>query len=450
MSTLALLGGEPALSDTMRQVSAPVVNADGQRLVNELLDREEITQSPIVADFEAAWADYTGAAYSLAVNSGTSALIAGLYGVGIRPGDEVLVPSYTYWATATVPFAHDAKPVFYDVEPDSWLIDVADAERRITSRTRAIIIVHVWGAVCDMDAVMAMARRHKLAVIEDCSHAHGARWREAHVGLLGDVGCFSLQGSKVLPGGEAGILITKTRDVYERALALGFYERLPHLPEDSSYRRFWLTGMGIKLRPHPLAIALAQSRLVTLDELSERRNRQGATLEALLAGLDWLQPQRPHPDGQRVYSYHYMRYRPEVLGGLKLDTLLRAVSAEGLVSGFCGYGRLHRAPLFLEGGPYRDGSEPTEAVSLPVTEALGASTFFAAPRFEIDCMETVERYAMVYHRIAEHVDALLAWEREHGTEPRQDVRRRVSSWSKISDQRLPENLGMQAEYLQNR
>lgn len=184
------------------------------------------------AQFEDAFAKKTGARYALAVNSGTSALICGLIGVGVQPGDEVLVPSYTYIATAAAALAVGAFPVIVEVDR-SLTMDPADLERKITPRSRAVIPVHMRGAVCDMRRVLAIARRHGLKVIEDCAQANGATWRGRHVGTLGDAGAFSLQQSKVITAGEGGVLIANRRSVFERA---AFYH-------DSAYM-FWMEREG--------------------------------------------------------------------------------------------------------------------------------------------------------------------------------------------------------------
>ncbi|MDI9469773.1 MAG: DegT/DnrJ/EryC1/StrS family aminotransferase [Bacillota bacterium] len=423
MKRLAVLGGEPILSAGSPSVSVPVVNETGRRLVNEVLDSGQISLNPVVGRFEKAFGDYVGSPHVIACNSGTSSLLAALYAVGVEPGDEVLVPSYTFWASATLPFLLGAVPVFYDVDPVTWLADAGDIRGRITPRTRALIVVHTWGSVCDMEAILAVAKPRGVRVIEDAAHAHGARWRGQHVGLAGDVGCFSLQGTKTLPGGEGGVLVTKERELYERALALGFYDRLQELPVDSPYRQYWLTGLGNKFRPHPLAMALALGRLETLDELNHLRDSQGLELEQKVADLGYLVPQRGVPGTRRVYSYHYMRYDSEQLGGLKLDSLLAILSAEGLTAGYCGYGRLHQARLFLQGGSFRTSSDPVPPVSLPVSERLGRETFFAAPRFERPCPEVVDAYVSVYRAVREQLDELLVWEEKYRqSSVRQDVR----------------------------
>ncbi len=192
------------------------------------LDRKE----SYAARFEDLMAKKTGARFALAMNSGTSALMAGLVGLGVSPGDEVLVPAYTYIATAAAVLALGAFPVIVDVDR-SLMMDPQDLAKKITPRSCVVIPVHMRGSVCDMERILAVARRHKLRVLEDCAQANGATYRGRHVGTLGDAGAFSLQQSKVISAGEGGILITSDRRVFERA---AFYH-------DSAYM-FWMEKQG--------------------------------------------------------------------------------------------------------------------------------------------------------------------------------------------------------------
>lgn len=414
MEQLALLGGKKAVTlDYEAVANRPLVSQKGMDAVNDLMRKGKISQSPTVREFEKRFAAYVGAKHALAVNNGTASLGTALFAVGATLGDEVIVPSYTFWATVAPIVAEHATPVFCDVDPDTYCVDPADIERKITSRTKAIMLVHVWGNPCDMDAVMAIARKHRLAVIEDASHAHGATYKGKKVGTIGDIGCFSLQASKLLPAGEGGILVTDNREYYERAVALGQYDRIADLPEDSPYRRYVLTGMGHKYRPHPLAIAIADAHLDDLDERNAIRNRNAQALEAAIADLGFLVPQKQYDGAQREYAYHYMRFDNQKFAGISTFTLLKALAAEGVICGYCGYGRLHNAPLFAQGGAYGDCGPHKEAVSLPVTEHLADATLMIAPRFENDCPELIAQYAAAFHKVAENRDALAQYEKAH-------------------------------------
>ena len=412
MSALALTGGNSTITlDYIQEATLPVCNERGKRLVNELMEKGEISQSPLVTQFSQRFAAYVGTTYSLCTNNGTSALESALFAVGVAPQDEVIVPSYTFWASVTPIIAQHGIPVFCEVEADTFCIDPKDIENRITKRTRAIMVVHVWGNPCDMDAVMAIAKRHNLAVIEDCSHAHGACYKGKMVGSIGDVGCYSFQGSKTLPAGEGGILVTNNREYYERAAALGHYELIPSFPIDSAYRKYELTGMGAKFRIHPFATALADSQLDELEERNALRREHATQFEQALSSLPCVAPQKEYDGAQRVFSYHYFRYIPQTTNPTETYVFLKALHAEGVACGYCGYGRLHTAPLFIEGGPYGDCiASPS---SLPVTEMVAQTTFLAAPRFETTCDQLIDQYIQAYQKVAEHIDEVLAYAETH-------------------------------------
>ena len=427
MEKLALLGGPKAVTlDYEKLGNRPIVPEKAYKKVEELMRKGEISSSPLVTSFEKRFADYTGAAYGLALSNGTSAIMAGLYALGVGPGDEVLVPSYTFWASAGPIVACNAIPVFCDIDPRTHCIAPEEIEARITSRTKAVVVVHVWGNPADMDAIMAIAGRHGIQVLEDCSHAHGAMYKGKRVGSIGHVGCFSFQGSKTLPAGEGGILVTNSRSIYEKAASLGSYERLCTFGEDSQVRRYALTGMGYKFRIHPLAVAIADAGLDELEERNQIRNDNGRYFEAGIADLDCFVPQQVLKGCEREYAYHYMFFDNQKLCGISTNTLLTALSQEGVVCGTCGYGRLHQAPLYTEGGPWGKlgcpfdcphgpGSYlPTE--ELPVSEFFAEYTFMAAPRFENPCKELIEQYIAAYHKIAASGEALRQYEKDHGQE----------------------------------
>lgn len=411
MSNLALLGGNKAISLDYEKVgNLPIVSEESKKAVMNLLDKDEISLSPIVNEFEHKFEKFVGATYSIAMNNGTACLHSALFAVGVKPGDEVIVPSYTFWASVIPITSTGATPVFCDVDRETFNIDPVDIEKRITDKTTAIMVVHVWGCPCDMDAIMAIAKKHNLKVVEDCSHAHGATYKGRCVGVIGDVGCFSMQGSKMLTAGEGGILVTNSREYYERAAAYGHYERLYGFPKECEYRKYEATGMGYKYRVHPLGIAIANTELDRLAERNKIRNNNGRLLEAKIADIECLTKQKLYKDSERLYSYHYMFYNPDKLSGVSPYTLLKAFGAEGMLSGECGYGSLHNEAIFNEGGPFGICQKHDNKITLPVTEELAKKTIMIAPRFETDCPALIEQYSEAIHKVINNVDELLAYE----------------------------------------
>ena len=225
LSKLALLGGKPIR--TRPFPAYPVIGEEEKRAVMEVLDSGQLSTFSAsrqgflggrkIQAFEAAFAEYHGIRHAIAVNSATSGLHAAVAACEVGPGDEVIVPPYTFTATATAVLHHNAIPVFVDVDPVTFCMDPAQLEKAITPRTKAVIPVHLLGHPADMDAILAIARRHHLKVIEDCAQAPGARYKGRLVGTMGDCGVFSFQETKNMVTGEGGMVITNDPDLAERA-----------------------------------------------------------------------------------------------------------------------------------------------------------------------------------------------------------------------------------------
>ncbi len=380
---LALLGGPRSVTLPVDD-TWPVIGQAEIDAVVALMRRGQISigdGSGPIGELEAAFARTTGAAYALMHNSGTSALHAAFYGVGVGPGDEVLVPSYTWHATAGAVVAANGVPIFCESDPRTLNLDADDAAGRITPRTKAIAVVHMWGNVADMEGVLALARARGLAVVEDCSHAHGATWRGRHVGTIGDAGAFSLQGSKVLVAGEGGMLITNRTEVYDRALVLGSHGRIQYHAHDVAIREL-TTGLGFKYRPHPLGAAIALAQFERLDAYNAGRR---GNYEYLMAGLRDLPALRvtETPEGGVRGGYYgtRLRYDSRKLVGISRGTLLKALRAEGVPCDIERYPLLHLTPYYRHRQRAYDGypapvasaaypTDPYAPGDLPATEAF--------------------------------------------------------------------------------
>lgn len=280
------------------------------------------------------WArGYFGRSYALAVSSGTAALASAYFGLGIGPGDEVLVPSYTFHATATPLLALGARPVLYDCEPASTRPDLDDLSARITPATSAICVVHMFGLPADMGAVRRLASSHGLAVVEDAAQAHGARIDGQLVGTLSDVGCFSIGGQKMVTGGFGGLLLTDNREIYDRALVYGHaHERaLEELDPSNTWYGPADTGYGGNLRIHPIAAELALSHCRTLNE---RIAVRGSVLDGLTRRLQefpFLDPPFTPANCSRGGWYGYkVSYNPHKLAELPISQLVDLMRVQGL------------------------------------------------------------------------------------------------------------------------
>lgn len=220
-------------------------------------------ESGIIKELEQNFAQLHGVRYALAVSSGTMALYSAFFAIGLKVGDEVICTAYSYHATAA-PLLHlGVKIVFCDVERDTGNISVTKLKELITPRTKAIVTNDQWGHPCDKDSICEICKKYGLRYIEDCSHAHFAKYKEKYTGTFGDVSCFSLQGRKLISGGEGGILLTDQQDIYERAVLLGHNLKRPaQSVKNMNYKPLERTGYGLKLRMHPLAALIINHQLI--------------------------------------------------------------------------------------------------------------------------------------------------------------------------------------------
>jgi perosamine synthetase len=329
---LAVHGGPRAVTKDHRERWRTVRRRDVARIARYAL-RDVTTLSTgdgPIGEFEARFAALTGSAHALAMNSGTATLHSAYFAAGARPGTEVIVPAYTFFASAAPILQCGATPVFCDVDPETLTADPDDVERRITPRTRAICVVHMWGNPAPMDRFAAIARRHGVALVEDCSHAHGATFQGRPVGAWGDIGCFSLQGAKAVSGGEAGIAVTDDPVLFDRMLLLGHYGRLKKGQAAKTFRSDHLS-LGVKYRPHLYAILLAQGSLERLDELNRRRRR---IYEILLEELDGCAAVRPVPTTPGAvrggFLEYILHYDPAQAAGVGREAFIAAAAAEGV------------------------------------------------------------------------------------------------------------------------
>ena len=243
-----------------------------------------------VAAFEREFATHMGVRHALCVNAGSSALICGLIGAGVGPGDEVIVPAYTWNATPNSVLACGALPVLAEVD-ESLTLDAADAERKLTSRTKAIVPVHMRGAPADMGALTALAERHGLVLVEDACQAAGASFAGRRLGAFGDAGAFSLQFNKIITTGEGGVMITDREDLYE--LAIDVHDCAGSVRRDAGLPRF----PGWNFRASELIGAVARVQLTRLDGLLERMRANHAQLSGEVDALPGLTLRSPNDEG---------------------------------------------------------------------------------------------------------------------------------------------------------
>lgn len=421
-SRLAIFGGARAVqSDPGDIFTWPIITQEDEEAVLEVLRRGAMSNTDVTEQFEREFAAWQGARYALGHNNGTAALHGAMYGCKVGVGDEIICPSITFWASAAPCFSLGASVVFAEVEPHTMCIAPADIEHRITDRTRAIVVVHYLGHPADMDPIMEIARRRGVKVIEDVSHAQGALYKGRKVGTFGDVAAMSMMSGKSLAVGEAGVLVTDDREIYERAIALGHYERFGENIQTAELQPFvGLPLGGYKYRMHQLSSAVARVQLKHYDARCEEIQRAMNYFWDLLEGVPGLQAHRPPRDSGSTmggwYAAHGL-YRAQELEGLSLTRFAQAVRAEG---GVCSAGcnhPLHLHPLFNTCDVYGHG-KPTRIAnstrdlrqppgSLPVSEALNLR-MYGIPWFKHYRPRIIEEHAAAYRKAAENYRALLA------------------------------------------
>lgn len=419
---LAALGGSPAVPPNSHR-QWPEITASDRAALERVLDRAELwgPNAPETEALQREWADYVGVRFCLLVGSGTAALHCALVAAGVRPGDEVIVPAFSFVATPMSVLQAGAVPVFCDIDPDTHCVDPRLVEERIGTRTRAVMPVHVHGLPADMDELRALATRHGLALIEDAAQAHGATYRGARTGALGDAAAFSLNGSKNLSAGEGGLYVTDDEEAFIAARRLAIFgEDTPPTPP-GRYRAYWSHGVGWNYRSHELTAALARSQLRRLDTYNETARRNAAALNAGLSDLPGLEP--PHvPEDRTCVFYRYrIRIHPDELGftgpprALR-DRLLWALQAEGVAASLWQLLPLPAQPVFRRGrfAPWRPGDddrlEPWNPGAHPETLRLLESSIVLGtatePLFN-QPSELMDRYLEAFEKVLSDREALF-------------------------------------------
>lgn len=337
----AILGGTPIR--TARFPGWPVFGGAEERGLMDVLRSGIWNRGKAVARFEQAYAKLTGAPYCLAVSNGTSALIASLHALGVGPGDEVIVPPYTFCATINAVLLHRALPVFVDTDPETFQIDARKIEAAITDRTVVILPVHLGGAAADLDAILEIGKRRGLPVLEDACQAHLGEWRGRKLGTLGHGGCFSFQASKNLNSGEGGAILTANADFIDKCYS--FHNAGRARKENATGLSYQTAGANLRLTEFQAAILLAQ--MERLEAQSKTRERNATYLTSLLKEIPGITPAKTYEGCTRnAYHLYMFRYDQRAFAGLSRATFLKALSADGIpASG--GYTPLNKEP-YLE------------------------------------------------------------------------------------------------------
>jgi dTDP-4-amino-4,6-dideoxygalactose transaminase len=343
MSSLAMLGGRKAKGKPFPVW--PYYDSNEDRALKEVLESRVWWRTPgtKTLEFEKSFAKFHGARHGIAVTNGTAALEVTIAALGITAGDEVIVPNFTFVATASAVLFANALPVLVDVDPETYCIDPDLVEDAITSRTKAIIAVHMGGHPADLDRLKKIASRKRLALIEDSAHAHASEWRGQRVGTFGVAGTFSFQSSKLITAGEGGMIISNNDKFEVQARSVHDCGRMPgewfysHFIYGSNYRLSEWQG------------AILQVQLGRLDQQTKRRHHNARLLDRLLRAIPGITPQkldeRCTRNGQYAYIFHVNK---KEFAGLSTERFIEALNAEGIPYQ-ASYPPLHQLDMFRNG-----------------------------------------------------------------------------------------------------
>ena len=339
MSKLAVMGGEPIHPPRKPWPAWPPADRAVELVTEVIRSGQWSFDGPREWQFAQQFAAFSGARYCLTVANGTVAIQLALEALDIGAYDEVIVPGMTWQATAAACIDVNAVPILVDIDPETYCLDLAQAEAAITPRTRAIIVVHLYGAMADMDGLLALARKHDLKLIEDCAHQHGSQWKGKGVGGLGDVGAFSLQESKVLTSGEGGLNLTNDWELFQKLYSLRNCGR-PFQPGSP-------TVQSGNYRLTELQAALLLAQMEHMEERVNRRDENAQYLNSKLAPLPGIRPMKRYPQITRQSYYAFsFRYDSSVWDGIPGQAFRRALSAEIGIGVGSTYEPLNNCPLY--------------------------------------------------------------------------------------------------------
>lgn len=427
---LALQGGTPAVEKyPSNRFAWPIVTEEDEQAILDVLRNRSMSGTDITKQFEAEFAAWNTTEYALGACNGTAGLLAAMWACGVSAGGEIICPSVTYWASAAPALQLGGTVNFADIDPDTLCIDPADIEHRIGPDTRAIVVVHYCGYPCDMDAILPIARKHGLKVIEDVSHAHGGLYKGRKVGTLGDIAVMSLMTGKSFAAGEAGLIVTSDRDLFERCVAFGHYERTGvasrYNPADGQVTNDDLKAFagvplgGAKHRMNQWCAAMGRVQLKHYDARIAEIDAAMTRFWDLLEDVPGIKAHRPAAEsGSTMGGWYYAHglYRAEELGGLSCAKFCEAVRAEGVPSApganqpLHTHAYFHQADIFSQGKPtaiafgQRDVRQGPG--SLPVSESINEIAF-GVPWFKRDEPELIEQVAGAYRKVALQAEKLL-------------------------------------------
>ena len=404
MAKLAINNGSKLLDSAPKRIEWPPRDeATAEKLKEIYMSGKWSFNSPMEQEFENAFAAYHGAEYAVFMANGTTTLECSLAALGVGPGDEVIVPALTWMATALAASFVGAIPVITDIEPDTLCLDPEKVRKAITPRTKAIIPVHVYGSMANLDELLAISEEYNIPVIEDCAHMHGGFWRGKGVGSWGKVGSFSFQQSKTMSSGEGGICITNDPEIAEKI----------YLLKHIGYGRGLKQGQAVKAPENLLChnyrgtafqAVILNEQLKTLDERLKIYESNVKYFASLISDIDGIRMQAPGKEAtlQGYYSHHLIFDGGEFCG-IDKNIINAACAAEGYSISNGTHGAVYNHPLFnlnADKGQYRIDGGKCDVCENLYTRTLGQSHEALYYR------ENMDMLSAVLHKIAENIGEL--------------------------------------------
>lgn len=408
----ALLGGRPVRNRAPREW--PVFDEREDKAILEAVHSGKWFRGSgkNVARFEEAYAKATGAKNCIVTNSGTSALFTSLAAVGVAAGDEVIVAPYTFIATVNVILLHHALPIFVDTDPETMQIDARKIEAAITDRTTAILPVHLGGSAADLDTILAVAKKHRLPVVEDACQSHLGQWRNRALGTWGDTGCFSFQASKNLNCGDGGAILTNREDLADQCYS---FHNNCRTRQTASNDFVYKSSRGGNFRMTEFQAAILLAQLTRLEEQMKTREQNAAYLRTLLKDIPGILPARMY-DGCTRNAYHLFMYRYQKahFAGMPRKRFLEALKAEG-VDCNAGYGRLNKEAFIKQSLATRSWQRlyPAETLAkweerteCPANDQLSEEAAWFTQNTLLGTREDMDQIAEAIRKIQKHAGAL--------------------------------------------
>ena len=392
--TLALNGGPKAVTAAGAAATKwPLFGDEETGLVPKLLQAPDYAP---VAEFEEAWKAHFGCPHAKAHCNGTSALTSMLFALQYPEGSEIIVPDYSTWFPVVPMRFFGLVPVFVDVDPRTMNLDLEAAKKALTPKTKAVLAVHWYGLPCDLDELCAFGAENGIDILEDASHAHGAKVKDTWIGNWGRIAGFSLQGTKPLPAIEGGIGMYKDQGDFERAVTYGNYDLPNTFPEDSPYRKYQGTAFGSKLRIHPIAAILGRLQLGKLAQYNTDGVAQMARFNERLNQLPGLTAQYVRSGIDRVYYSKNLFFIDEAQAGFSREKAVEALQAEGVDVSVYTWTLLHTYPLMSESKYWRHMPVLPDAV--PGCDQANRQAI-QLPYWTSDQPELVEQYAAAFEKV---------------------------------------------------